>query len=48
LRLKTATFDILIIDKFPPELSLLAAHNETQLVSSETWSWRYQFNISRL
>jgi len=47
-RLKTATFEIFINDKFPPELSLLAAQNETQLASSETWAWRYQFSISRL
>ena len=47
-RLITATFEILINDKFPPELSLLAAQNETQQASSETWAWRYQFSISRL
>jgi len=31
----------LINDKFPPELSLLAVQNKTQLASSETWAWRY-------
>jgi len=34
--MKTATFEILINDKFPPELSLLAAQNETHFASSET------------
>ena len=47
-RLKTATFEILLNDKFPPELSLLVAQNETHLASSETWAWRYEFSISRL
>jgi len=47
-RLITATFEILINDKFPPEISLLAAQNETHLASSETWAWRYQFSVSRL
>ena len=48
IRLKTATFEILSNDKLPPELSLLAAQNETQLASSETWAWRYQFSVSGL
>ena len=47
-RLKTATLEILINDKLPPELSLLAAHRATQLANSETWAWRYQFSIGRL
>jgi len=46
--LKTATFEILINDKLPPELSLLAARHAVQLARSETWAWRYQFSIGRL
>jgi len=46
--LKTVTFVILINDKFPPELSLLAAQNKTQPTSSETWAWRHQYSVSRL
>ena len=34
-RLITATFEIVINDKFSPELSLLATQNETQFASSE-------------
>ena len=47
-RLKTATFEILINDKLPPEPKFLAVQNETQLARSETWAWRYQFSVSRL
>ena len=46
-RLKTATLEVLINDKFPPEPSFLILQNETQLASSETWAWRYQFSVSR-
>jgi len=47
-RLKTATFEILINDKLPPELSLLASRRATPLTKSETWPWRHQFSVSRL
>ena len=47
-RLKTATFEILINDKLPPELSLLAARRAVQLARSETRAWRCQFSIGRL
>jgi len=40
--LKTATFEILINDKFLPELPSLAALFETQITSNETWAWQYQ------
>jgi len=39
---KTATFEILINDKFLPELPSLAALIETQITSNETWAWQYQ------
>jgi len=38
----------LINDKLPPEQSLLATQNETQLASSGTWAWWYQFSAIRL
>jgi len=47
-RQKTATFEILISDKLPPELSLLAARRGVQLAKSETWAWRYHFSIGKL
>jgi len=45
--LKTATFEILINDKFPPEPPSLAAQIETQVISSETWVWYDQPSILR-
>jgi len=39
---KTATFEILINDKFLPELPSLATLIETQITSNETWAWQYQ------
>ena len=44
-RLKTARREVLINDKFLPEPSFHASQNETQLASSETWAWRYQFSV---
>jgi len=40
--LKTATFEILINDKFLPELPSLAVLIETQITSNETRAWQYQ------
>jgi len=39
---KQQLFEILINDKFPPELPSLAAQNETQVTSNEMWVWQHQ------
>jgi len=44
-RLKTATPEVVIHDKFPPEQAVLASQNAMRLVRSETWNCQYHIRI---
>jgi len=47
-RLKTATHEILINDKFPTEPTVLASQNEMWLVGSRTWTSQYLIRIYKV
>jgi len=47
-RLKTATPEVLINEKFPPEQAILASQNETRLVRSEMWICQCLIRVYKL